>query len=300
MVTNRSFADQAWADLNSPTKEEIDALVLTQNIGPVVAKDLLSPTPMQCAKEDGEALYVVLHIPAFRHAQAAIDSQEVDFIIGANGLTTVRYDAVDALDYFAKQMEVSEIFNKCKNSHLFFGMIGEIYKYLDDELAHMEDRLKEIEKNIFEGREKAMVFAISDASRNILNFRRTIDPHGNMFEFLKEIGKEKFGDKFGAEVKILLEEWRRLMKRAGNQMDLVTELRETNNSMLSTKQNEIMKTLAVIGSVLLPLSVIGQIFGMSIHNFPLIDNPLAFWIILSMMAIVAAVMLVYARLKKWM
>ena len=83
-------------------------------------------------------------------------------------------------------------------------------------------------------------------------------------------------------------------------MDLVVELRETNNSMLSAKQNEIMKNLAVIGSVLFPLTIIGQIFGMSIHYFPLIDNPYAFWIILGFMAIVMVLTLVYAKVKKWM
>lgn len=292
--------NQVWIDLNSPTKEEIDSLILTQNISSAIAKDLLAPTPTQYAKENGDAIYAVLHIPTLKHSNSTENIQEVDFIIKADSIVTARYDSIDALHFFAKQIEVSEILNKGKNSHLFFGLMREIYKSLADELAYMEDWMKEIEKNIFEGQEKAMVFTISNASRNLLNFKRTVDPHGNVFEFLRDIGKEKFGQEFGLEVKIIMEEWKRMIKRVNNQMDLIVELRETNNSMLTTKQNEIMKTLAVVGSVLLPLSVIGQIFGMSIHNFPLIDNPHAFWIILSMMAIIAVVTLIYAKVKKWM
>ncbi len=300
MITTRSFMNQVWIDLNSPTKEEIDSLILTQNISSAIAKDLLAPTPTQYAKENGDAIYAVLHIPTLKHSNSTENIQEVDFIIKADSIVTARYDSIDALHFFAKQIEVSEILNKGKNSHLFFGLMREIYKSLADELAYMEDWMKEIEKNIFEGQEKAMVFTISNASRNLLNFKRTVDPHGNVFEFLRDIGKEKFGQEFGLEVKIIMEEWKRMIKRVNNQMDLIVELRETNNSMLTTKQNEIMKTLAVVGSVLLPLSVIGQIFGMSIHNFPLIDNPHAFWIILSMMAIIAVVTLIYAKVKKWM
>lgn len=300
MITSRSLMGQVWIDLNSPTKEEVDSLVLTQNINPVTAKDLLAPTPSQFAKEDGQTIYTVLHIPAFRHAHTTEDSQEVDCIISAGGLITARYDSIDALHYFAKRMEVSEALNKNPDLHLFFGMMAEIYKSLADELAYMEDWMKEIEKNIFEGQEKAMVFTISNASRNLLNFKRIMDPHGNVFEFLREVGKEKFGEAFGAEAKMLIEEWRRIMKRVSNQMDLVIELRETNNAMLTTKQNEIMKNLAVIGSVLLPLTIIGQVFGLSVRDFPLKEDPNAFWIVVGLMFVVMVASIVYARVKKWM
>lgn len=300
MITNRSLGDQVWVDLNSPTKEEVDSLVLTQNISPIIAKDLLSPTPTQFGREDGQIVYAVLHVPAFKHSHAAGNSQEIDFIISAGSVVTTRYDSIDALHYFAKRMEVSEALNKDERVHLFFGIMAEIYKGMADELSFIEDWMREIEENIFEGQEKAMVFAISNAGRNLLNFRRTIDPHNHVFEFLQETGKAKFGEAFGAEVKILMEEWRRMMKRVNNQMDLLIELRETNNATLTTKQNEIMKNLAVIGSALLPLTIVGQIFGLSIRSFPLMNHPDAFWIILGFMAMIVLASVIYARVKKWM
>lgn len=300
MITDRLFANQSWIDLNSPTKEEVDSLVLTQNINPIIAKDLLLPTPTQYAQEFEQTIYTVLHLPTFKNSHSVEDSQEVDFIISQNGVVTVRYDSIDAIHYFAKQVEVNGILNKGEKSHLFFGMMKEIYKSMADELAYIEDWMKEIEKSIFEGREHAMVFTISNVSRNLLSFKRIVDPHGDVFTFLMKTGAEKFGKEFEAEAKALVEEWRRTMKRVNSQIDMVTELRETNNSLLSTKQNEIMKNLAVIGSVLFPLTIIGQLFGLSIRSFPLMSNPNAFWIILGIMATVMISTLIYARIKKWM
>jgi len=37
MITTRSFIDQTWIDLNSPTKDELDSLVLSRDIDPMVA-----------------------------------------------------------------------------------------------------------------------------------------------------------------------------------------------------------------------------------------------------------------------
>ena len=300
MTTIRSFMEQTWTDLNSPTKEEIDSLVLIQHINPIIAKDLLTPTPLQYAEEDDSILYAVLHIPAFKHSHTFEEPQEIDFVISARGVITARYDSIDALHFFAKQMEVNEILNKGDNTHLFFGIMKKIYDSLFDELAYFEDWMQEIEKSIFSGKEKDMVFAISNISRNLLNFKRVIDPHGSVFEFLATRGGEKFGQKFGEEIKELHEYWRRISRRVGNQIDLVNEFRETNNSMLSTKQNETMKQLAVMGSILLPLTLVGQIFGLSIKSFPLLNHPYAFWIIIGLMATVMLISLIFAKIKKWM
>lgn len=299
MITTRSFMNQNWIDLNCPTKEEVDSLTLTQSIDPIVARDLLMPTPAQYAQDRDKTIYTVLHIPAFGRLHSVCGIQEVDFIISENDLITARYDSIDALHYFAKQIEVNKILNKSENSIIFFGIMKEIYKSMSDELAYMEDWMEQIEKNIFEGQEKAMVFAISNAGRNLLNFRKIVDPHGNIFEFIRDVGTEKFGKEFGIQAKTLIEDWHRIMRMVNNQIDLVTELRETNNSMLSTKQNEIMKQITIIGSIILPLTVIGQLFGLSIHTFPLMDNPYAFWIILAIMAAVMLTVVIYTRIKKW-
>jgi magnesium transporter len=300
MITTRAFMDQTWVDLTSPTKEEVDSLILTQNISPIIANDLLTPTPTQYTEDSDKVIYIVLHLPTFSRSHPTADYQEIDFIISEGGVVTGRYSSIDALHYFAKQVEVGEILNKVEKSHLFFGIMKEIYKGMDDELSSMSDWMKEIERNIFEGQEKAMVPTISKAGRDLLNFKRIVEPHGSVLESLKEIGKEKFGAKFGAEIETLSAKWRHIMKRVGNQMDLIMELRETNNSLLSAKQNEIMKNLAVLGSVLLPMTIIGQIFGMSFRTFPLVDNPYAFWIVIVLMASVMILSLVFAKIKKWM
>ena len=300
MVTTRSFMNQSWIDLNSPTKEEVDSLVLTQNIDPIVAKDLLTPTPTQYTEDKDGIIYLVLHIPFFDHTKRTSDIREIDFIISKDSLVTARYDSIDALHYFAKQTEVNEILNKEEDSHMFFGLMKNIYEGAANELSYTEDWLRDIERKIFEGKEKEMVFSISNAGRNLLNFRKTLEPHGAILEIIRDAGAEKFGNKFGKQAKTILDEWRRIMKIVGNQIDLVTELRETNNSMLSTKQNEIMKQLAIMGAILLPLTLIGQLFGLSVRSFPLINNPNAFWLVLAIMAVVGLVMLAFAKIKKWM
>lgn len=299
MIVTRPFMDQVWIDLSSPTKEELDSLILAQHIDPLIAKDLLAPTPKQYAREFDNAIYAVIHIPLFKHSHSVNLEQEIDFIIIPNGVITTRYESIDALHHFSKQIEVDAILNREKHSHLFFGVMKEIYSFLFDEVEYMKDWIRDIEKSIFEGREKEMVFGISAASRNLLAFKRIVGPHEILWRNLINLEKNDLGEKFKNDAEALLEEWSRLMSEIKNISDMLDELRETNNSILSTKQNEIMKFFTILAFTILPLSLITNIFSMNTTHLPIIGTKYDFWIILSIMGTVGLAMFYYFKYKKW-
>lgn len=301
MITTRNVLEQTWTDLNSPSKEELDSLVMSENIDPAVAKDLLAPTPKQIAKGFGNSIYAIFHIPSFRHKNKESFEQEVDFIISEKSLITARYDNVDAIHQFSKEVEVDEILNKNNlgDSHLFFGVTREIYKFLFDEIDYIKDWLREIEKGIFEGKEKEMVFGISAVGRNLLGFKRTIGSHQSVWQNLIQIGTEKYGDKFGRDALSLFDECKRLLVEIENTSLMLAELRETNNSILSTKQNEIMKIFTILAFVTFPLSLVAAIFGMNTAHIPIVGDPNDFWKVLGIMAMMSLAMFSYFKYKKW-
>jgi len=72
MIISRNSMNQMWLDLNCPTKEELDSMILTQSIDPLVAKDLLTPTPKQYAKEFDGSIYLVMHLPYLKNSKLKI------------------------------------------------------------------------------------------------------------------------------------------------------------------------------------------------------------------------------------
>jgi Mg2+ and Co2+ transporter CorA len=78
------------------------------------------------------------------------------------------------------------------------------------------------------------------------------------------------------------------------------ELRETNNSLVSTKQNEVMLVLTLTAFVTFPLSLMASLFGMGALHTPIIGQPFDFWIILTIMGIASLAMFGYFHYKKWL
>jgi magnesium transporter len=77
------------------------------------------------------------------------------------------------------------------------------------------------------------------------------------------------------------------------------ELRETNNSLLTTKQNETMKKLTLLAFITFPLSLIASIFEMNTVDMPIVGLQHGFWIIIGGMTVVGLAMFWYFKYKKW-
>lgn len=299
MISTYSQNKQIWTDISSPTKDELDSLIMAQNLDPLIAKDLNTPTPKQYTKKFDNSVYIVLHIPFFKHSSRESLEQEIDFIISKDGLITTRYDSIDALHHYSKYLEANETFNKPTDSHIFVGLMKEVYKFLFDEIEYMKDWTKEIEKRIFQGKEKDMVFSLSEASRNILVFQRNIKPHGDVFKKMMEFSKDILTKDFEKDMTTLVEEWNRLIIETQNTKDMLDELKETNNSLLSTKQNEVMKIFTILAFVTFPLSLIASIFGMNTSFIPLMGVQNDFWIVIGIMFFVSIAMFAYFKYKRW-
>ena len=303
MLNTYKYNGETWVDIDNGTAEEIREIVDRYKIHPFVARELSAGTRKPRIEFHNNYIYCILHFPAWKHSHGKEQNQEVDFIIGKNLLITARYDTIDALHKFSKTLEVKEILEKENaetGSHIIFvNMLRELYAGLFDELEYIEDLTDDITAQIFHGKERDMVVSISEVTRTLLNFKRVTELHREVLEALHRHGETVFGNDFARDIESITLEYMRINSAIRSNLEVLHELRDTNDSLLSTKQNETIKQLTILGAVILPLTIISQLFGMSIKNFPLQNNPNAFWIILAVMCTVGLITAVYARHKKW-
>lgn len=303
MITRYEHEGVQWIDVERPTPEEGDELANEFNLGPLIAQEIYAPTLKPRVDLYPSFVYLVLHFPAVRDTRGTKTDHEVDLVVGKDFLITVHYETVPAIHDFARSFEASMLLKRAKGSfhsgHIIFELAQRLYKSVEDELDAIEDSVTAIERAIFDGRERAMVQPISMTARELLNHKRLI---GNQDETLKQFeaaGVSLFGEHFKTYMSHMISLHFRVYNRAQMLMDTLAELRSTNDSLLSTRQNEIMKNLTIMASIILPLSLIASVFGMNTVNNPIIGNGNDFWIIVGMMAILGLVASVYFQLKKW-
>ena len=303
MRTRYEHNGLVWIDMESPSRDEAQDVVDQYGVAPLVAQELLLPSTKPRADFYPGYVYLVLHFPALHHSHRARE-QEIDFIIGKKFLITTRYDTIDPLHKFSKIFEVNSLLDTSNlgehGGMLFFALLKQLYKSVEHEVEFIKHDIAIIEESIFAGHEVRMVSGISRVARDLLNLRQVMEPHREVLREFETKGAQFFGEEFAPYLRALSDEYYRVHNHIMRQTESLHELRETNNSLLTTKQNETMKVFTIMAFVTFPLSLIASIFSTDAVHEPIIGSPYDFWIILGIMAFAAFLMLLYFKTKRWL
>lgn len=304
MITRHTYNNLTWIDLASPSKEEIKELIHEFKFHPTIGEELLSPTLKPQVDLYDDFIYLILHFPTIKHTHNSQVRQEIDFIIGKNVLITTRYDTIDAIDKFRRVFETNIILNEAPiGEHagfLFYYLIRKLYRSLTHELEYVESNLEHIERHIFEGNEKDMVVELSHTSRELIDFQKALGYHKDVLDSLTLAGTTFFGNDFAFYLKRIIDEHRRIEHQLKGEQLFLRELRDTNDSLLSTKQNEVMKTLTIMAFVTFPLTLVAALFGMNTLTTPVIGHSQDFWLVVGIMLLLTALMFTFFKYKKWL
>lgn len=303
MISRYKYHALTWVDMESPTSEEVRQIMDEFDIHPIAADELLTPSLRPKIDRYDNFIYLILHFPAIRHTHKS-KSQEVDFIIGKEFLITVRYELLDPLHKFSKVFEVNSILDKSEiGEHagfLFFYMIRKIYDSLGHELQIISDTLRSIEERIFAGEERKMVLELSTVHRDLLEFHRALRMHRGVLHSLATTSEDFFGKSFVHYSENIIGEYLKVEEMLQDQREILADLHSTNNSLLTTKTNEIMKLLTAITFIMFLATLVGSLFAMRTDSTPIIGLPYDFYIVIVIMICIGFITLRIFKYKKWL
>lgn len=309
MIYTYKHKDITWIDLENPTRSEVRELIEKNGIDPIVANELLVPTTRSRVDLHKDFIYLILHFPQkILHSEynqkLSKESIEVDFIIGKNFIITTRYGAVDAILEFSKVFESDSILDRSNISkhagYVFYYMIKAVYKSMYEEVQNMRDQISDYEEQVFAGKEKEMVATLSRMNRILLYYKESLSFHKEILNSFEEAGKFVFEQEFTYYLRAIIGEYYKVQSALESAKDYLAELRETNDSLLSTKQNEVMKMIAIISFITFPMTLISSIFGMNTISTPILGDSNDFNIIIGTMVVMAGFMFLFFKRKDWL
>ncbi|HEX8591360.1 MAG TPA: CorA family divalent cation transporter, partial [Candidatus Paceibacterota bacterium] len=250
-------------------------------------------------------VYLILHFPT-TDPRGGARKQEIDFIVGKKFLVTARYEVVEPVHSLHRVFEAEELLGLPVKSKSADVMVERILRYLYGAIREQVEQtalqLDRIEDSIFAGQERQMVRAISLVGRSLLRFDMALTKHAEPLKaFLHQLEAPAFfGKDFGVHSAHIQAEHDHTEALVTSYRNVALELRRTNESLLTSSQNETMRTLTIMAFVLYPLTLIVGLFGMNIEDMPLVGEPGSFWIIIGILIVAAIGLLGIFRLKKWL
>lgn len=315
MLTRREYKGLTWIDLESPTEPELASIADEYKIHPVVIGELTNPSIRSKVDRYSDFIYLILHFPICQICYGQrpafgsggpknnLDTEEIDFIIGHNFLITTHYQPLNGVSEFATVFQSNQLENRGKNKNqaglLFYYLVRQLYGDLASGLDYINGVLKQAERKVFAGEERAMVKLLTEVNRNLLDFRWALKNHREVLASLQSVAREFFDDGFHYYLGAVTGEYNRIWTMLESNHETFIDLRETNESLLSIKTNETMKVFTVMAFIFFPLTLITQFFGMNMI-LPFAGSPQSYYLVIAMMLTTLFGMLVLAKYRRWL
>lgn len=309
MIKQLKYKNITWIDLESPTKEDIATIAEQHNIHSLVANELSGPSARSRVDSYEDYIYLILHFPPCAvcygpNEHANLDIDEIDFVIGKDFIITTHYKPVPQLEELSKILEAYFGPEKGKKEahagYLFFYIMRTMYQHLDEGLEYINRQLLDIERRVFAGEERAMVSQLSEINRSLIDFRWALKSHKEILASLELVAREFFGPSFNFQLRAIAGEYERIWNMLESNRETFSDIRQTNESLLSIKTNETMRVLTATAFIFFPLTLISGVFGMSTQFVPLMDRPIGFFVVLVFMAVIVLGMYALARRNQWL
>jgi len=305
MISKIKYQDFLWLNIKKPTKKDLEYLRTNFNFHPVVIKELKKPSVRAHVDHFEDYLYFVYHIPIYDPSIRSSVPKEIDFIVTKNCLITATYESIDILEEFFKKckedIKLQELYLRDGPGGVIVEIIKIAIQFAFRELTHIAEKLRMVEREIFSERadEERKVKEISFIKRDILNFQLITRPHQKLLHSLFLEGSKFFGRKYKVYFSTIEAEEMKVIDTLQNYRDMVDSLETTNSNLINIKINKIMKIITVLAFITFPLTFLSSLFGMNVEYAPFLGRPGDFWIISLSMLVLAFLMFVYFKRKKW-
>lgn len=302
MKTVHAHKGLTWIDLECPTLEEVRDITRQYDIDPLVAEELIAPSSRPKVDLYPHFIYMILHFPGMNAFERG-ENKEIDFIIGKDYIITAHYENIEYFQELKKTLEVEAILKReHKEAHagfIFFYMIRGLYRGLSYDIEYVRNVIVDIERKVFKNQEREMVVEISRINRTLLSFKENLAMHKEVLNSFEKASMKFFGQDFDYHVHEIIGEYTKIETAVMNNKDYLREIRETNDSLLNTKQNDIMKTLTLMSFFILPASLVASIFSMNTHEIPIVGDPYDWYIIVAIIIVMSLVIYGAFRMKGW-
>jgi magnesium transporter len=290
-----------WIDLERQTPEANALLADTLKLHPLTIEDIWAERSRPKLDDFDAYLYVIVHgIGAAKHDR--LQTVEIDIIIGPNWLVThdpagvVSDDVGTDLDHSTRVMAKGIAWL----AHAILDRAVDRYMPVIDQL---DSEIEQLENEVLDRagtrRGRPVLMRILAFKRRLQELRR-MSIHQR--EILLRLSRGEV-DEIPADAlpfyRDIYDHFLRVNDLAEGYRDLVTSALDAYLSVQSNRMNEIMKTLTLMSTVMLPLTFIVGLYGMNFKHMPELDWVWGYPAAIGLMIVVAGAILLWFRRRGW-
>jgi len=297
-----------WIDLIDPT-EDVLRKHLPPNIRPTALAALLEPhvhddEPRPRVESHGDYIFGVFLLPVEVPEEDRLYYQEVDFIATTEALVSVSKTPPGE-----KPFDPEEAKDACRVGDpvgmYVYHLVDEIAERYLDLIDDLDDEIDELEDLVAEKPAPEVGHRLRELREDVRGIRRTLAPTRDAIHKVVDNRIElDEGELFPRDVEIAFgdayDKFMRASEALDSSRDALASVRDYLQGKISVDQNEVMKRLTMIASLLLVPTFIVGLYGQNFHHIPELGWSFGYWWSWGWIVATTIAQVAIFRWKKWL
>ena len=303
-----------WIDLLDPDEAQllphvprkVDAHVLQRLLEPADPEGKNRPT----LQAYGDYVFGVLLVAVLDPERDRLFYQEVDLVITRSAALTVRKTPAGATPFDpARVHEVCAVREHVPPGTVAYHLVDEVAERYIDLLDDFDAEIDELEEHIEEWPAERTRSRLSAIRHDLLSIRRTLAPTRDAVRGVADgrvdidrgmLRREVFPEETERAFAGVLDKLLRASESLEFARDLVAAVRDYHGTQIATEQNDVVKRLTAIASLLLFPTFIVGVYGQNFDHMPELHWYLGYLFSWGLIVAVTLVQLIFFRKKRWL
>jgi magnesium transporter len=299
-----------WIDLVDPDKAELrkqlpkrlHARALDRLIAPAEHEDEPRPT----LEGHGDYVFGVLLVAVAVPNENSVFYQEIDLVLTRELVLTVRKTPPGH-----EPFDTTGVHETCTRGNVedpgmvAYHLVDEVADHYLDLIDKLNDEIDELDDHVEQWSAEQIRGRISDLRHALLHIRRTLAPtrdaiRGVVDGRIELDGQELFPHETELHFADAYDKLLRASEGLDFSRDLLAGVRDYSQAKIANDQNEVMKKLTAIASILLVPTFIVGLYGQNFHHIPELGWSFGYWWAWGWIIAATIAQIVYFRRKRWL
>ncbi|MCB0794635.1 MAG: magnesium/cobalt transporter CorA [Flavobacteriales bacterium] len=292
----------SWIDLDGTDNHELLAAIGQRfDLHPLLLEDVLNFDHRPKAEEFPNNLFVVVKMLRYDKIDQAVDAEQISFVLGPGYLISFQERPGDVLDPVRERLRAGlGRARRSKADYLLYALLDVIVDNYFSVLDELGDRISAMENKITRHPAEEDLFAIQELREQLILMGRYVTPTRELAGRLNTMEHPLILGSTKRFINDLQDHTVYIAETIGTMRDMLSSLENTYHAMLNLRMGQVMKLLAVISFIFIPLTFIAGLYGMNFEYMPELKAHNGYFIVLGTMALLVVGMVFWLKHRRWL
>jgi magnesium transporter len=160
--------------------------------------------------------------------------------------------------------------------------------------------IEEFEERAVDEKDQSIIPDIQKIKQSLLRLRRAVWPLRENVQVMMRLDSDWIPAELAPFFKDLHDNVIQAADSVETYRELIAGVIEVNLSSASNRLNNVMKVLTIISTIFIPLTFIVGVYGMNFKFMPELEFSLAYPVVWAVMILIAAGMLIFFKIRRWL